>query len=57
MYEKYVKILDLPFIAEEKSTILNLIAKRVNNEEKTLKILGFQCFFVIFSAKTLCPSK
>lgn len=35
---KYVKILDLPFIAEDRKTILNLIAKRVDNEEKTFII-------------------
>ena len=38
MKDKYVKILDLQFIAEDKNTILNLIAKRVNNEEKTFVI-------------------
>jgi len=38
MEDKYVKVLDLPFIAEDKNTILNLIAKRVNNEEKTFVI-------------------
>lgn len=38
MGNKYVKILDLPFIAESKKTILDLIAKRVENEEKTFII-------------------
>lgn len=38
MGEKYVKVLDLPFIAEDRKTILNLIAKRVDNEEKTFII-------------------
>ena len=33
MGAKYVKVLDLPFIAEDRKTILNLIAKRVDNEE------------------------
>ena len=38
MGAKYVKVLDLPFIAEDRKTILNLIAKRVDNEEKTFII-------------------
>ena len=38
MGDKYVKVLDLPFIAEDRKTILNLIAKRVDNEEKTFII-------------------
>ena len=38
MVNKYVKILDLPFIAESRKTILDLIAKRVENEEKTFII-------------------
>lgn len=38
MGNKYVKILDLPFIAESRKTILDLIAKRVENEEKTFII-------------------
>lgn len=38
MNDKYVKILDLPFIAEDRNTILNLISKRVENDEKTFII-------------------
>jgi N-acetylglucosaminyldiphosphoundecaprenol N-acetyl-beta-D-mannosaminyltransferase len=38
MENKYVQILDLNFIGEDKSTILDLIAKRVNNKEKTFVI-------------------
>lgn len=38
MDNKYVKILDLPFIAEDRNTILNLIYKRVENDEKTFII-------------------
>lgn len=38
MGNRYVKILDLPFIAESRKTILDLIAKRVENEEKTFII-------------------
>lgn len=38
MNNKYVKILDLPFLAENRQTILELIAKRVKNEEKTFII-------------------
>lgn len=38
MGNKYVKVLDLPFIAESRKTILDLVAKRVENEEKTFII-------------------
>lgn len=38
MDNKYVKILDLPFIAEDRNTILNLISKRVEKDEKTFII-------------------
>lgn len=38
MGNRYVKVLDLPFIAESRKTILDLIAKRVENEEKTFII-------------------
>ncbi|MCR8745432.1 WecB/TagA/CpsF family glycosyltransferase [Romboutsia lituseburensis] len=38
MKNKYVKILDLSFIAEDKKTILDLINKRVDNNEKTFVI-------------------
>lgn len=38
MENKCVQILDLNFISEDKATILDLIAKRANNEEKTFVI-------------------